>query len=158
MRSISFVALCLTLALTGCGEDDGPTGAGARTFTASLSGGNEVPPVSSAATGTANFTTRGDSVRFRVDVQNLVDARAAHIHLGAAGIAGPVVVPLPFDARTGSFSGTLAEGTFRAANIVASTAVSMDSLLTMMGDGRVYVNVHTAANPPGEIRGQIRGQ
>lgn len=158
MRAIPLVALGLVLALAACGEDDGPTGAGALIFTASLSGGNEVPPVSTAATGTATFTARGDSVRFRVDVQNLVDARAAHVHLGGAGVAGPVVVPLPFDARTGSFSGTLTEGTFRAANIVGTTAVSMDSLLTMMGDGRVYVNVHTAANPPGEIRGQIRRQ
>ena len=55
---------------------------------------------------------------------------------------------------TGSLSGVLANGTFSTTNIQLP-GVSFDSLLTLMRLGRTYVNVHTTANPDGEIRGQI---
>jgi hypothetical protein len=65
---------------------------------------------------------------------------AAHIHVGAAGRSGPVAISLCGPCRSG------ARGTARA------TAGVLAALLA----GRAYVNVHTAKNPAGEIRGQIK--
>jgi Cu/Zn superoxide dismutase len=66
-------------------------------------------------------------------------AVAAHIHSGARGKAGPVIVPLCAPCRTG------AQG----------RATVNASVLNALESGRTYVNVHTAKNPAGEIRGQL---
>ena len=82
---------------------------------------------------------------------------AAHIHAGAAGTAGPVVVPLQLTAAQGGASG---EGTIDAAAIKGKRAdgspMTMDDLLAAMRSGGLYVNVHTANNKSGEVRGQIK--
>ena len=67
-------------------------------------------------------------------------AVAAHIHIGALGRSGPVVVPLCGPCRSGAR---------RTVNLNAAA-------LTALEAGRAYVNVHTVRNPAGEIRGQIR--
>jgi CHRD domain len=123
----------------------------------SLSGGKERPtPVVSSATGSATFELlSGGSVRYHVSVAGLTGARMAHIHTGVADSAGPIAVTL-FTAATptGPLTGTLASGTFTAANIQLP-GVGLDSLLRLMRVGRTYVNVHTELNPGGEIRAQI---
>jgi hypothetical protein len=78
-------------------------------------------------------------------------ATMAHIHLGKVGVAGPHVYN--FDIKKIA-SGTLAEGYIDLTKDV-SPGVSGDSLKTLLNNGSAYVNVHTAANPGGEIRGQI---
>jgi Cu/Zn superoxide dismutase len=66
-------------------------------------------------------------------------AVAAHIHSGARGKAGPVIVPLCAPCRTG-----------------AQGRVTVNaSVLNALESGNTYVNVHTAKNPAGEIRGQV---
>ncbi len=133
-----------------------------RSFIAVLNGANEVPPTGSNATGMANFTlsANGTSVHYVVQVSNIVNASASHIHTGAAGVNGGVVVLLfpvpPATAKTGPFSGTLAEGDFTVANLTGSLAgQTLSTLITMMSNGSAYVNVHTTQFPGGEIRGQI---
>jgi hypothetical protein len=66
-------------------------------------------------------------------------AVAAHIHIGKRGVAGPVVVPLCGPCRNGQVG---------KATITEATISKIES-------GNAYVNVHTAKNPGGEVRGQI---
>jgi hypothetical protein len=124
----------------------------------SLTGAKERPnPVVTTATGSATFELLpGGSVRYVVRVSGLTGTTMAHIHTGVADSAGPIAVPL-FSAATptGPLTGTLASGTFTVTNIQLP-GVSFDSLLALMRLGRTYVNVHTVANPAGEIRAQIQ--
>lgn len=136
------------------------TAAGATAFTADLSGKDPVPPNSSTATGQATFTlsSDGSSMSFELTVDNLVDVTAAHIHMAAAGQEGPVVVPLfTGPAKTGSFTGVLAQGTLTAADFKADLqGKTMSDLVALIQAGTAYVNVHTKAFPGGEIRGQVK--
>ncbi len=123
----------------------------------SLTGAKERPdPVVTTATGSATFELRSDStVRFQVNVAGLTGATMAHIHTAVADSAGPIAVTLFTSAvPTGLLTGTLASGSFSAANIQLP-GVSMDSLLVLMRGGRTYVNVHTDLHKNGEIRAQI---
>ena len=137
------IAILPAALVTACG-DEGPE---AETFAATLSGAAEVPPVTTNATGTATFTLTGNSLAFAITVTDIDEANAAHIHAGAAGANGGVMVGL-FDGPTtaAGFSGTLAEG----------TVTVVDSVITRLQNGTAYVNVHTDANPGGEIRGQVQ--
>jgi hypothetical protein len=127
-------------------------------FTATLSGGEEVPPVTTDATGAASFNVTGpESIDYSVNVTGMDKVTAAHIHSGATGENGEVVVTLfKADSPTGPISGNLANGTITASSLegqMQGTAVS--DLVKSMERGETYVNVHTEANPDGEIRGQI---
>ena len=123
----------------------------------SLTGAKERPtPVTSTATGSSTFELLPDrTVRFKVTVAGLTGATMAHIHTGVADSAGPIAVTL-FNSTTptGLLTGTLASGAFAATDITLP-GIDLDSLLSLMRRGRTYVNVHTAARPSGEIRGQI---
>ena len=135
----------------------GETAPGERFAAPALSGLNERPtPVTTTATGSSTFEVLADgSVRYNVSVAGLAGATMAHIHTAVADSAGPIVVTLfTTSTPTGTLTGTLASGSFGASNIQL-TGVSMDSLLLLMRRGGTYVNVHTAKNPNGEIRGQI---
>lgn len=133
-------------------------------FTAHLTGASEVPPVATVSTGQAIFKVSpdGSSLHYRLIVANLEDTLMAHIHLGPAGSNGPVTVWLypdgpPPQLIEGHFSGVLAEGNITAADLVGPLAgMSLDALLAELESGNAYVNVHTQANPGGEIRGQIQ--
>jgi hypothetical protein len=117
-------------------------------LTATLGARSEVPKpkgVSATAGGTfaAGLTRRGTggTVSWRLTFRNLTGrAAAAHIHLGKPGNAGPVAASLCGPCRSG------ARGTAR---------VNARTLTAILARG-AYVNVHTAKNPAGEIRGQIR--
>jgi ABC-type Fe2+-enterobactin transport system substrate-binding protein len=108
-----------------------------------LSGANEVPPVSTSATGTGTVTIKDDrSVSASITVTGMT-ATAAHIHEGAAAANGPVIVPFT---KTGDNTFAAAEG----AKLTESQYASYKA-------GNLYVNVHSAKNPPGEIRAQLKG-
>lgn len=152
-RFMPFVSILAIAALTPACDDDGPDD---DRYEATLTGSNEVPANGSNATGTAVFTDRGGSFDFSIDVQNIDLAFAAHIHVGEADENGAIVVPLFGGSTTAAdFSGRLVTDSFTAADIVASTGISMDELRDLMRTGGVYVNVHTTGIPGGEIRGQI---
>ena len=113
------------------------------TQTVTLSGSNEVPPVTTSATGTATVTIKADrSVSVKVSVTGMT-ATASHIHEGAAGTNGPVIVP---------FTKT-ADNTFAAPEGAKLTEAQYESYK----QGKLYVNVHSAANPGGEVRAQLKG-
>lgn len=144
----------LSLTATGVAAASGHT----RNFRAHLSGENEIPPVDTDAQGQANFQLdeAGDQLRYRLLVANIEDVVAAHIHCAPAGANGPVGVTL-FSGGPTSDSGTLAEGTITAPDDGNECGwETLADVVEAMRSGDAYVNVHTKANPPGEIRGQIR--
>ena len=140
----------------------GGTGMSASTqsnhFDTKLSGKNEVPPKDTKATGTATFNVIGtDSITYTVHVKDMQMVTAAHIHQGKAGENGPVLVTL-FSTTTPSAmtNGELAKGTITATNLEGPLAgKQVTDLISMIKSGGTYANVHTTANPMGEIRGQI---
>lgn len=133
-------------------------------YSAILTGDEQVPRVTTRAYGTAVFEVQpgGNAIRYWLTVVDLATVQMAHIHIAPAGQNGAVVVWLypaapPPRPIPGVTSGQLAEGTFTAANFMGPLARQpMSALLAAMAQGNAYVNVHTAANPGGEIRGQIR--
>lgn len=112
-------------------------------FNIALSGAQEVPPVATRASGTARVTVADDmSVTASVTISGIA-ATAAHIHMGAAGANGPVIVPL---VKSG-------DNAFTAQPGAKLTPAQFEALKK----GGLYVNVHSAANPGGEIRAQLVG-
>ena len=133
---------------------------GVTRFSAQLDGAHEVPANTSGATGSATFQVRPDgSIDYRLEVAQISNVRAAHIHLGAAGANGPVVVTLFENAEGVSVHDRtrIAAGRISAAQIVARTGFSGTpaELLQRMRQGRTYVNVHTTRFPGGEVRGEV---
>jgi hypothetical protein len=108
---------------------------------ATLTGGQEVPPVDTQATAVSNIQVLNDKViTGNVQTTN-INGTAAHIHQGAPGQNGPVIIPLVKTApNVWSIPGNtvLSSGQFDAYR-----------------DGNLYVNVHSAAHPSGEIRAQL---
>ncbi len=145
----------------GQGQAHAPVG---RNFVAPLSGAEEVPAADTRAHGMARFqlSRTGDALEFQLTVANLHNVAMAHIHMGARGVNGPVVVWLYPDAPPpqlipGRTSGILASGTITAARLSGPLANgTLEDLLELIRDGEAYVNVHTSQFPGGEIRGQIR--
>jgi hypothetical protein len=124
-------------------------------YIANLSGANEVPAIAGGATGTARFTLTGKTLSYVITVDGLSgNAAASHIHFGAANANGDIVYP--FNAASVQ-SGQVAVGSIDLTQPVSNgaTSISGDSLLTLLNNGLLYTNVHTAANAGGEIRGQI---
>ena len=108
-----------------------------------LSGANEVPPVTTAASGSGTVTIKDDrSVSAKISVTGMT-ATAAHIHEAAMGANGPVIVPFT---KTG-------DNTFEA----PAGAKLTDAQYASYKAGNLYVNVHSAANPGGEVRAQLKG-
>jgi hypothetical protein len=159
------------LVAAGCGDDSptAPTGPTTTTtvLTAALSSANEVPPISNAeqgATGSATITFRvtrdaagavtASTVDFAVTMANFPAgsvARLSHIHTGAAGVVGPVLIdtglapsaPVTMPAGTGTFSFT-------------GVAVSAENAAAVLANpAGYYLNVHSVLNGSGAIRGQL---
>jgi hypothetical protein len=160
METARMLAVVGLAAVMGCATEKTATAPpAANTFTVSLTPGAETPPCDSAgasASGTTTITVApdGTSINATVSYSGLSgEPTAAHIHSGSASAPGPVVLP---------FSGSLASPfskTFTTADYVAAPGAPPDfrSFVTALkGGGMAYVNVHTAACKPGEIRGEIQ--
>lgn len=125
-------------------------------FTAGLSGDAQVPPITVDATGDATVTIADDesSVSWDVSYTGLTgDAAAGHIHFGASDAAGPVMIPFAKVSNTGS-TGSFASGDYKGGD---GLPADWNGVLAAIRDGDAYVNIHTAANAAGEIRGQLAG-
>ena len=121
------------------------------TITVNLTGNEEVPPVQTEATGVAEFTPMGmDSIGYTINATNIEGATAGHIHQGAKGENGPIVVTLfKYDTPMNEVS---ENGT--ADKLEGPMAGKQVSDLAAGANGTLYVNIHTEKNPNGEIRGQ----
>jgi hypothetical protein len=131
-------------------------------FRAHMSARESVPSAESLGHGQSIFRLRrdGSELQFRVILANIDNVIGIHIHLGAVGDTGPIVLPLlgnPFIDDPGlTVNGTVVEGTATATDVSGPLAGDLDALLAAMRAGDTYVNVHTTEFRPGEIRGQIR--
>lgn len=125
----------------------------AELFSANLTPEAEVPPATSEGSGSATVTISDDETQidYEVTYADLSGpAGAAHIHYGAADVAGGVILPLAVGASP--FSGTLTEADFTP---VDGGPQTFAEALAAIRDSLTYVNVHTEDNPGGEIRGQL---
>lgn len=130
-------------------------------FNVELSGNEEVPPVQTDATGSADFTApHFDNIDYSVNISNMDKVTAAHIHSGKQGQNGPIVVTL-FKAETPSsepINGNLVSGNTTNVNLEGPMAGKiLIDLTKSMELGETYVNVHSEEHPNGEIRWQIQG-
>jgi hypothetical protein len=158
MRKHLLTVLALTAGLLGSAA-----GASAQTFTltATLTGAGETPApgLNTGAFGSATVVVdvTARTVTYNVQVFNLPSGvTASHIHVGAVGTAGPVVVNFapPVNASNDfGFSGTVKDTEFvlRADQGIRSA----DDMFQAILGGNSYVNVHSSVNPGGEIRGQL---
>jgi hypothetical protein len=170
-RTVILLAMAVALA-PACDDDDPPTGpsnTGPIVFTAQLSAANEVPPITNAESGgrgtvTVTFNvprdaatgavTGGGTVNFAVQLNGFPAgsvAQAAHIHPGAAGVNGGVLVNTGLSPATAV---ALANGTATLTfnDVTLSQTAATDIFANPAG---FYFNVHSPVNPTGAVRGQL---
>lgn len=92
-------------------------------------------------TGSYVENSKGAKLKWRLTFSGLSGpGTAAHIHMGKVGVAGPVIVPLCGPCKSGQ----------------SGTATISKAVIAAIESGKAYVNVHTAKNAAGEIRGQVK--
>jgi hypothetical protein len=169
MRMLGRVLVGIALLHVGCDDDDdddhgvGPAvdGSAARVFDETLTTAAEVPVCASAgstATGATTITISAD--RSTVTVNTLTfsglsgPATAAHIHAAPPGVAGPIVLDLGRNPMSGITQ------TFTAADYPspppAGAPADFAAFVRQMLAGNSYLNVHTMACMPGEIRANLQ--
>jgi len=134
------------------GEIRGQLVAAGDAYFADLNGGQENPPVATAATGKGLVVISADAgtITYLVTHSGLSGAaNAAHIHTGAVGSNGGVILPLA--AGASPMVGTLTSTNFAASGSVTTFAGAVAAIRA----GTTYFNIHTTAHAGGEIRGQI---
>ncbi|MEI6183620.1 MAG: CHRD domain-containing protein [Polynucleobacter sp.] len=114
----------------------------AQSMKVTLAGSQEVPPVTTSASGTGSIMVSPDGLVSGSVITVGVDGTMAHIHEAPMGQNGPVIVPF---AKT-------ADGVWS----VPAGAKLSDAQLQSLKSGSLYINVHSAANKGGEIRGQLK--
>jgi hypothetical protein len=130
-------------------------------FVATLSGGEEVPPVVTNSSGRARVTFNATFTKasFELTVNNGKKITQAHIHCNVAGMNGPIILFLEgFHAPGWNVDGQwIDNATLQRSNIVDTTCGStLPAIARAIENGRGYVNAHSVANPGGEVRGQLR--
>ncbi|WP_136418705.1 CHRD domain-containing protein [Herbaspirillum sp. ST 5-3] len=159
-RFISHACLAIAaIALLSCGGGGGDSGVTTNTsttsasiqaaerelgdaFAASLSGPQETPPTNSVALGSGTLVLNASTREMTAIVTTTgITGTAAHIHQGPPGTAGPIVFPL--------------SETIPGSGIWTTHATLTDDQVNTLRSGNYYFNVHSAAFPNGEIRGQI---
>lgn len=126
-------------------------------FATNMTGQQEVPPVDTQAMGEAIFVPiqpRNDTIDFYVNATGIKAVTQAHIHNGSPGENGPIIVTLftlnPVQdgiSINGSIAANNLEGPMQGKTVA--------DLIDAIKNNTTYVNVHTEANPNGEIRGQL---
>ena len=152
MRSLRLTLLAATgiLALVGCESDQKMAQtstqmtANTANYMAQLTGAQEVPPVNSPGRGDAQVTydKASKQLRWTVNYGGLSsNPTAAHFHTAAMGANGPVAINI---APSGP-----------PQSPITGMATLTDAQAQALTAGQMYINVHTPANPGGEIRGQV---
>ncbi|HZX91888.1 MAG TPA: CHRD domain-containing protein [Rudaea sp.] len=114
----------------------------AKDVKVSLTGAEETPPVQTSASGSGMITI-GDDKTVAGSVKTMgIEGMAAHIHIGAAGTAGPPII-------------TLTKGADGSWSVPAGSKLT-DDQFAKFKSGDLYINVHSAAHKDGEIRGQLK--
>lgn len=145
LRYFGLLSMGLALTVAACDDDDDPIQPEPEVYRATLTGANEVPAVTTTATGTATFTVDGNDIDYVVTITNWpagLTVTGAHIH-NPPGQGGTGTVLLGW--TTGSITTTGGSGT-----VTASAAQ-----LAVIRAGDTYFNVHSSDNTGGEIRGEL---
>ena len=147
--------------------------AGTMQFRATATGAEEVPVKSTTAEATLTLKIHDDqTAKYDLKVTSAInDAFMAHLHRGAPGTNGQIAVwlwPHPAPGATpppisGAFEGRLQKDTIVPSDLCYSATApycsagvpQWDTFVADVEAGNVYVNVHTIANPGGEIRSQV---
>jgi hypothetical protein len=148
-----------TLTACGAGGDDLVTSQAAPPIQLAatvFSGGQEVPAVVTAGSGSATMTVSADrsQIVFNVAFAGLSSpATLAHTHIGPPGVSGPVIVNFALAPFTTPLAGTATAADFVAQPLqgLNTFADAVNAILT----GNTYINIHTVNNPTGEIRGAL---
>ena len=173
MKRLSIVALGILLA-SGCSSSNsspstttsGPT---TTRFTADLKASNESPAISNAeasssGTATIDMIQSKDAAgnvtstvfNFSVAMQGFPSTSVvniAHIHTGASGVNGPIIVNTTINPGEVVLAG--GAGTFNRTGITSATLTATDAQAILTHPAGFYFNIHTAANPGGVMRGQL---
>lgn len=173
MKRFAILACLSTLLVAGCGSSTAPTNQ-PTVFAVQLSALNEVPPITNAestARGTAVITIKpetdgsgnisGGTIDFSVSLNGLTTSTvltAAHIHPGAAGLNGGVLVGTGLTSQD-NIPVTNGSATFSKLNVDAksttnSAATNIQNILA--NPSGYYFNVHTSLNGGGVMRGQLQ--
>jgi CHRD domain len=141
MRKLLLVAAAAALASCSTYQDYAPSflpGSGA--VSVKLTGAEEVPPVQTSGSGEGTIRVNSDGAVEGSVKTTGVDGTMAHIHQGAKGQNGPVIIPLTKSGDTYT---------------VPAGAKLNEAQIKAFKEGGLYVNVHTAKNKGGEVRGQL---
>ena len=142
MKRPAVLAASAALALAGLTGPAWAQSAG-DSFTATLSGEEEVPTGDPDGSGSTQMTVRGGQLCFTATVSGVADITAAHIHRGGPGVAGPVVLPL------------LGEGEALPAGEKCADADAAVLEEIRSNPSGFYANFHNAEFPGGAVRGQL---
>ena len=141
MKKVLLVAAAGLLASCATYQDMAPSWLpGSGSVSVKLSGAEEVPPTNVQGSGSGTIQVKSDGTVSGSVTTTGVQGTMAHIHQGAKGQNGPVIIPLTKSGDTYT---------------VPATAKLNDAQMKAFKDGGLYVNVHTAANKGGEVRGQL---
>jgi len=152
--AILMAAIVVSATALACGSDKNLLTPTTVTFAATLNGAGEFPAKNVPGVGTATIVKSGGVYTYTINFTGMTGPVAAgHIHGPAAAGANANII-VPFNTAGAGTSGTIT-GTFTSTN---TATISTDSLDVLMRTGNAYVNLHTAANPGGEIRGQLLQQ
>ena len=129
------------------------------TYSAELSGTNEIPPVTTSAGGTLTLQVAADgsSVHYQLKVSEIGDLTVARLHEGGAGDSGTTILTLyGGPTKTGTFSGVVTEGSFTASQLLGPLkGKTVADFVALIKSGQMYLNVGTTDHPNGEVRGQV---
>jgi hypothetical protein len=166
MKRLGIAVAVLGIGVAGCGGSNNNNGnpnqpSNITVFTVNLLPSNENPPITNAeqsARGTAVITVHSDTntIDFSVSLNGFPTTSAltaAHIHPGAAGVNGGVLIGTGLSAANAP---SLASGsaTFSFNNVGEQQGGQVAQILA--NPQNFYFNVHTSANPSGVMRGQLR--
>ena len=141
MKKLLLAAAAAALASCSMYQDNAPSfmpGSGA--VSVKLSGAEEVPPVQADGSGSGSIRVNSDGTVNGSVTTTGVQGTMAHIHQGAKGQNGPVIIPLTKSGDTYT---------------VPAGATLTDAQMKAFKAGQLSVNVHTAKNKGGEVRGQL---
>ncbi|HZO98105.1 MAG TPA: CHRD domain-containing protein [Gaiellaceae bacterium] len=131
---------------------------GAATFRAHLTGYEEVPAINSPGQGDVTITVGQNQLSYTLAFSGITPS-VAHVHVGQQGVSGGVSFFLcgggGKPACTSGLSGTVAPGDVQAIGGQGFAAGDLNAVIAAMRAGVTYANMHTAAFPAGEIRGQL---
>src|SRR5262252_2010986 len=142
MKKVLLIAEAGLLASCATYQDNAPSwmpGSGASSV--NLTGAEEVPPTNVSGSGSGSIRVNSDGTVSGSVTTSGVEGTMAHIHQGAKGQNGPVIIPLTKSGDTYT---------------VPAGAKLNDAQMKAYKAGDLYVNVHTAKNKGGEVRGQLK--